>query len=200
MRTKAKMAAMAGLFLGAAALATPAAAQDSGFYLGMSAGRSKVKSLCDPIPGETILSCDDKGSAWKLFGGYQFTRHWGIEAGYVDLGKGTIATDLPAAVQVEGTAWQLVGTGTLPLSQQFDMFGKLGIYRGELDAHGKVLGVSASVSGRSTEWTYGLGARWNFSKNWSARIEWEKFDKFGNDTTGRADINLLSFGVSYRFQ
>ncbi len=77
----------------AASLGTPFAAnaQDAGFYAGGSIGQAKANQGCDGIP----ISCDNKDTSWQISGGYQFNKNFGVELGYVDLGKvtasGTIA-------------------------------------------------------------------------------------------------------------
>jgi len=46
----------------------------------------------------------------------------------------------------------------------------------------------------------GAGAKWNFAKNWSARLEWERFAKVGDsNTTGTSDIDFFSVGLAYKF-
>src|SRR5438270_13797946 len=71
--------------LSAALVALPAAAQMnmSAFYAGVGAGKSKAKDWCTGAG----ISCDDKDTAWKVFGGYQLTPHFAAEIGYTKLGK-----------------------------------------------------------------------------------------------------------------
>ena len=62
--------------------AAPAAAQDSGVYLGASLGTGESTSVCEGIVG----SCDDNDTAYRLFGGYQMNRNFAWELGYASLG------------------------------------------------------------------------------------------------------------------
>src|ERR1700756_2796296 len=64
----------------AALFALPAAAQEPGFFAGVSIGQSKFSGQCDGIPAG--VSCDENGTTYKLFGGYQFTRNLAVELGY----------------------------------------------------------------------------------------------------------------------
>ena len=70
-----------------AALPTLAMAQarggnsDLGFYAGASVGQSK--SDC-PSGGS---SCDDKDTAYRIFGGYKFHPNIAVEGGYAPLGE-----------------------------------------------------------------------------------------------------------------
>lgn len=82
----------AAAFFGAAiSLATPSVsfAQAKGgspFYIGASIGQSKAKKFCDELAG---ASCDDKDTAWRILGGYQFHPNFAAEIGYHDFGKVT---------------------------------------------------------------------------------------------------------------
>jgi OOP family OmpA-OmpF porin len=146
---------------------------------------------------------DDTDTGWKVYGGYQFTRNWGVEAGYIDFGKTTASgtvLGIPVAAEAQAKGWQLVGTGTFPITAQFDAFAKLGVWRSDVDARATGPGITVTATGHSTELAIGVGAKWNFSRNWAARLEWERFNDAGNkDTTGTSDIDLISVGVSYRF-
>jgi OOP family OmpA-OmpF porin len=176
-----------------------------GFYLGLSGGRTTAKGGCDTtaLPaGTTITNCDDTATGWKVYGGYQFTRIWGMEMAYIDFGKATASgfvLGVPIAAEAQTKGWQLVATATVPITPQFDAFGKLGVWRSDVDLNVSTAGVVALTSGHSTELAYGLGAKWNFSRNWSARLEWERFNDAGNQNTGRSDLDLISIGVSYKF-
>src|SRR5712671_7092564 len=77
-------------FAAAAAFAGAALAQDktqeTGAYAGLSIGQAKGKDSCSAFAGSGI-SCDDKDTAWKIFGGYQFMRYLAAEVAYADFGK-----------------------------------------------------------------------------------------------------------------
>ena len=46
---------------------------------------------------------------------------------------------------------------------------------------------------------WGLGARWDFTRNVSMRIEWERFNNAGNNTIGTTDLEMLSISAKFRF-
>src|SRR5438477_157243 len=78
--------------LTAAVFALPAAAQmmsdTSAFYAGAGFGQSKAKEWCSTAGG---ISCDDRDTAWRAFGGYQLNRNFAAELGYTKLGGGDVA-------------------------------------------------------------------------------------------------------------
>lgn len=190
-------------------------AQDEakGFYAGVSAGQSKFKGACDSDSGIAISNCKDTDTAWKIFGGYQFTPNLAVEIGYNDFGR--ISGDATLSLagftftgnsKIEATAFELTGVGTLPLGHDFSLYGKLGVYYAETKASASVtmttppfLGNSASQSDNNTNLTFGVGARYDFTRNIGVRAEWQRFSKVGSDQVGKGDIDVLAIGGLYRF-
>ena len=172
--------------LGAAAMAAalPAAAQSnmlSSVYVGGDVGQSKLKDC-------VVAGCDDKDTAWGLFGGYQFNRNLAAELGYHRLGS----FSSPGG-DVDAKAWELVGLGSWPITDQFSVYGKLGGYRGKLDGAGH--------SETNTDLTYGLGLQWDFTRNVGVRGEWQRYPKMGGGGFGRdTDLDVLRVAALWRFQ
>jgi len=200
-----KKALISALFFGLAGFGLPAVAQMpalTGFYVGGGIGLAEARSICNTnwLPaGTTLGGCDKKDQGWKIYGGYQFTPHWGAEVGYLDFGKQRWGVAVGGAVQAtaeaEATAWQFVGTGTLPIVPGFGIIGKLGLYRSDID----VRGGGFSANGSSTDYTLGVGGQWNWGRNLSMRVEWERFNNGGNNTTGHSDFDMLSVSAMFRF-
>jgi OmpA-OmpF porin, OOP family len=166
--------------------APPAAlAQDAGFYLGGSLGQATFTEWCVDSP--SVLSCDDKDSAWKIFGGYRFNRYVAVEGTYINWGKATGTVGPPARdVSAEQTSMGVAAVGSFELTPQFSVFGKAGFLMTEQET------PAASVTKRDeTEFHYGLGLRFRFAPNWAARGEWERTEKL--------KVEMLSIGVEYRF-
>jgi OOP family OmpA-OmpF porin len=122
-----------------ALIASPSlTAQDSGWYLGANLGKTKAKIDNEKIitgvipPGFSVtgINDDDKGTGFKLFGGYQFNRYFSLEGGYFDLGKfGYQATTLPAGtlngeMKVSGVNLDLVLN--VPFTEKFSAFARVG--------------------------------------------------------------------------
>ena len=173
---------LASFAVAAAVLAVPSFAQtraaDSGFYGGLGLGRSDSN-----LGGAT----DSSDNAWKLFGGYQFNKYFAAEAGYMDLGS----TALPG-VTFDSKAWQASAVGSLPLTEQFSLTGKLGLAQTETD-------VSSGGTDHNTDPTYGLGLRYNFTPQFGLRGEWERFRVSGNPVMGKSDTDVYSINAIFRF-
>ena len=195
-----KKALIAVLGVSAAALALPAAAQNmSAVYIGGGLGQSKFKGACDGVSG-TGVTCDDKDTSFKIFGGYQLNRNFAAELGYTDLGKAKV-TDPFGSTELSATAWELSAVGMFPVMEALSIYGRLGGYWGE----GKLSGSGASGSKTTTNLTYGLGVQYDFMKNFGVRGEWQRYSKVkvkddASGTEDSGDIDVLGVSVLYRFQ
>lgn len=199
------------LFSGLALVATPGIGQvqkpgiapDTGFYIGGAVGQSKARDACDPRGLGFTGSCDDKDTTWKVFGGYNFNRYFAAELGYVDFGEFNAtgaAGPLPATASVEAQAIELVAIGSLPLTQQFSAYAKAGVFRWDADSTVAIGPASAASGDDGTDWTVGLGLKWDFTRSIGARIEYQRYNNVGNTgTTGNSDVDQWTIGLMYRF-
>ncbi|GGO80936.1 membrane protein [Marinobacterium nitratireducens] len=160
---------------------TGTALAQNGFYAGASIGQATIDA-CDGV-----TSCDDDDTSWKIFGGWELNRNIAIEAAWVDLGEisGTIGG---SAVSAETDGWTLAGKGMLPLNQQFDVFGKLGMIMWDVEGGGAASGIDDD----GTDLIYGIGAQYMFTDQFGIVGEWEWYD-IDND------VDLFSIGVLTRF-
>lgn len=191
----------AATFAAALALSGQAYSQqapDRGWYLGGSIGEAEMKDWCNGV----TVGCDKKDSTWRLFGGYQINRHFGVELGYADLGEVSISGPAVSA-SAEATAWDLVGVASIPFGR-FAAYGKLGAYRGEVDASTTVAAFGFSRVGSASETnndiTYGLGLKYDFTRNFSVRGEWQRYSNVGaSQVGGERDVDVFNLGLMYRF-
>ena len=189
-------------FLTAALLAlgvasTPALSQDndSGWFIGAGGGISKFKDGCAILTGAG--TCDDNGSYWKAFGGYRFNPYFSYEIGYADFGE-SVRTTAAQTATVEATGIDIVLVVTIPLSREFSLYGKYGLYRWDVDATVTGTGAgTASANGNDT--TYGFGVNYNLAKNITVRMEYQKYFDAGDAVTGTYDINAGLLGIVFKF-
>ena len=132
----------------------------------------------------------DNGSAFKVFGGYNFgiipLINLAVEGSYVDFGtaKGNAAG---SSIETSVTGWDLfglVGVNMGPVS----LFGKVGTIRWD----GKTTSLGTSGSDTGTDPAYGLGLQLQIS-SFAIRAEYERF------SLNKADIDFVSAGVSFTF-
>ena len=197
MRTQHLAAAMAAALV----LSTPASAGFFDFtlapYLGASAGQATADISC---PAGT--SCDDKDTAWKVYGGLEVNEYISMEAGYVDLGKVGYSGAKTGSRETKGMLLQLVGT--YALNPSFTLIGRGGMNFLATDVNGTIAGTpNNNASDTDVVWSAGLGAQYNFTQSVGLRMEWERYFKPGspaaNGGTGEANVDLLSAGVVYKF-
>lgn len=203
--------------VGVLAMTAPAAAQDRGFYLGIGAGQARVDvetgSFDDDIRGlgfaTSSTSADETDFAWKLFGGYQFNRHFALELGRADLGEFGFHTDTTGPAgrlggEIKADAWFLDGVGMVPLNDRFSLLGRVGITRWDLDLRGRgtINGAPLSVGADDdgVGWKLGLGAEYSFNRQFSARLEWERYNDVGDkDNPGKDDVDVFGLTLRVRF-
>jgi OmpA-OmpF porin, OOP family len=183
LRNKSALAVIAFV---AALASAPAAAQIgmSSAYVGGSLGQSDAKDACEGVPG-----CDEKDTAWKIFGGFQLTPMFAVELGYTDLGE----VSAPG-VSAEATAWDLSVLASFPIGESFSLYGRLGGYRAETEGRVGALTVDDSNTGL----TFGVGAAFALSRNLGLRAEWQRYADVGDDDA-ESDVDVLSIGVMWRF-
>ncbi|MDD5329422.1 MAG: outer membrane beta-barrel protein [Sulfuricella sp.] len=200
---KVKLLVSVGLALGltAGAVASSMAATDWGtsaaWYVGLSGGQSKTEVGGGDINsaiGTTGGSVDDTDTGWKAFLGYQFSPNIAVEAGYVDFGKFNFSSAAGNGDLKTSNSGYIDAVGILPF-QNFSIFGKLGAYTIKTELNGA--GVSNSHT--TNDWTYGVGAGYDFTRNLGVRVEWERFNGVGDNSTTKGDLDLASVGVLYKF-
>lgn len=158
---------------------------DRGWYIGGSIGQSEADDDCP-----SGFSCDLKDTAYKLFGGYRFNRNFAAEAFWGEWGEISVSAG-GATATVEARTIGIAGLGILPVSPQFDLFGKIGIGNTELKATGSGLAAGLTAEDDGSDLMLGLGAVYNFTRNLGVRAEWERFTD--------SELDILSIGLQYRF-
>jgi OmpA-OmpF porin, OOP family len=164
----------------ASAGAQAAKADDvSGPYVGAAAGGSSFGTQGVSAPK---IGSDESDRAFKVYGGYQINELFGVQAGYVRLGKlqdrfGTGSTTVAQAVS--GRSLYVVGTGRLPLGDAFALTGKAGLSFGKTSGT-NLLPAADSLLGAKRSLMLGVGAEVRFNRDVAVTVDYERYGKLSN--------------------
>ncbi len=213
------------------ACVVPAHAADMGWYGFGSFGRTTVNI----DTGQTVqtfqaagftnvtVSADENGIGYKFGVGYMFNQNFGIEGGWVDLGKAQESVSAPggpipvvAIADVKASGPFLAGIASFPINNQFSGFAKLGFIDATVKSNPTIIptikATSTTFVGGGVNWTdsqsaskwktmFGVGVQYDWNQQTGIRAEYEKFQKLGDkDTTGEADVDMISIGAVFRFK
>ena len=211
----AKVSGTLGLAVIAAITSQFAAAEDAGWYAGANVGQTRAK-IDDPRIAAQLLGAglattsivdNNRDTGYKLFGGYRFNENFAVEGGYFNLGQfGFVATTLPLGTlsgNIKLQGMNLDGVGTLPITEQFSVFGRLGLnYAQARDSFSStgLVGAPANPNPSKSQFNYkfGAGVQYDFTESWGMRAEAERYRI--NDAVGnKGDIDMYSLGLIYRF-
>jgi OOP family OmpA-OmpF porin len=59
---------------------------------------------------------------------------------------------------------------------------------------------SASEDKSTTDITFGIGARFDITRNLGIRGEWQRYNDMKDAFDSKSNVDVLSIGVLYRFQ
>jgi OOP family OmpA-OmpF porin len=169
-------------------VSAPAFAGDNGFYAGMNLGIGK--------PDINTPNGTSKDSSVVAGGvvGYKFNKYFAVESQYTGIGRVTDKVNGSA----KGDAISLSGLGILPLTDNFDLYGKLGLAVAKTSVSG---GLASMSDATRTAMTYGVGAQYNVNQNIGLRLGWDRYnaaiDVAGNNKNNNADV--ISVGALYSF-
>lgn len=152
-----------------AILSTASMAADGRVYAGADFGKTKLDGF------------SDRETSVGAFVGYAITPAIAIEAGYRNLADFDF---IGADLSIDQVA--LSGVGTLPLANNFSLFGRLGYNRVKVKGSGPAGSASDTESGV----LYGVGLGYQFTPTVAGRLEVQK---------PTSDSTNLSAGVVFSF-
>ncbi|MDB5745077.1 MAG: OmpA domain protein transrane region-containing protein [Polaromonas sp.] len=158
-------------------------------YVGLNIGQSNY-SLGN---GFGPFASEDHDTVYNIYTGTFFNPNVGLELGYTNFGKIQRAG---GNTKAEGINLSLVGRA--PISQSFNVFGKLGTTYGRTDV--SAFAGSGVPSGKETGFgvSYGLGAEYVFNPVLSAVLQYDEHRlNFAGDNRDR--VNATTVGLRYRF-
>jgi hypothetical protein len=158
-------------------------------YVGLNVGSSNF-SLGN---GFGPFASDNRDTVYNIYTGTFFTPNFGVEAGYTNFGKIDRAG---GNTKAQGFNLSLVGRA--PITQSFNIFGKLGTTYGRTEV--SAFPGTGVASGKENGFgvSYGIGAEYSFNPQLSAVLQYDEHKlKFAGD--GRDRVNATTVGLRYRF-
>lgn len=149
------------------------------------------------MSGATNVDTEGYKASGKIFGGYEFDQTWGVEAGYTDFRKSDVNYSIGGVNnrgETKGHAYYLAAKATLPVNEQFSVYGKLGATRVKSEL--ETLNAAQNMSRSKTEAYGALGAEYKLNQNVSLIGEYERYGK-SKDFGAKADV--FTIGAKYAF-
>jgi predicted porin len=169
-----------------------ALAAEPGPYLSASVGSAEQKIRTSG------LSVEMSDTAFQLAGGYRYANNVGIEAGYTNMGKGTVSADT-ASVSSKPKSIHLAVTYSYNLTPDFALTGKLGGVhtRTVLSAHDSTDFVSEAELRNSL--LTGVGVSYTFKPRVELTADYQNFGKIVRRNGDGLRAHVVSVGVRYSF-
>lgn len=186
------------------------AAESNGWYAGISYGGSQFdldheaqQIDADLVQGGAVTASStttrkDSDSGLKAYGGYSWSKHFGVEFGFVSPGEGVLQTQTPGEFfvgKVEVSGWFGAFVATLPLGEKFSVHAKAGpfAWRLEDDLSSTTTPTSVVRKDDGMDFMVGAGAGYEINEEIGARFEFERF-QIGDDS-----FDYISAGLLFRF-
>lgn len=179
------------LIAGATAMSAAQAQSLSKPYIGLGVGTAKHEMN---VSGVTVNEKGDRNAAGKIFVGADITPTFGVEAGHMassDDHKVSVGA-LTGNVETKSRATYLAAKATMPVNEQFAVYGKLGAVHTKDKAHSALANYSQSDNG-----VYGaIGGQYNFNEKVAMTLEYERNGK-KKDFGAKPDV--VSVNAKYSF-
>ncbi len=170
----------------AVTLTSPVAFAADPFYVGAALGTRGTLNIATPAGS---VQNTNHPTPYRVYGGYNVTENFAIEAGYKDFGKYKFA--LPASVSID--AFYVAGKGSVKVGESWSLFGKIGVSHVNVDENG--VPPSDFQKRRAM---FALGADYSITSNVALGLE---VSNFGKRTSGNGKLALgqLEASVKYSF-
>lgn len=186
----------------------------AGWYFGFGSGQSIGRSwdagrfasaLASAGVTATQTVSESEDFAFKVFSGFQFNKYLALETGYSQFNNFTASgaitapvTQVSARQNEKNNAWILAAVGTLPLTKDISIFGKLGANNWKRSTNTFIRNnfgdtVRTSTLERGYDPYYGVGVSYALMENLDLRGEYERYDLDGSK------VDFISAGMAVRF-
>lgn len=166
-------------------VATPALADNTGrMYIAGDLGSATYSNM-SPFPNPGVV---------RFAVGSHFSSNLAAEVGYSIFGDSTLISGANSAT-VSASSFQIAAVGSLPLNEQFDLIGKLGLARNSVKST-NTSGFNYTASQSSL--LIGFGAQYHFNSQVSLRAQYDNYGKFENIALPM-EATSFSLGVVFNF-
>ena len=141
-----------------------------------------------------VFAGNQQSQAYGIAMGNYFAGHnYGVEVGYADLGS---VNRYGGSTKVDGINLSLIGR--LPISASFNLLGKVGTTYSRTDVSTNAANSNLAGSERGFDWSYGVGAEYRLTPQWSATLQYaEHFVKY--PATGNERVSSTTLGARFYF-
>ncbi len=142
-----------------------------------------------------LTGVNDSDNGFSLGAGYAVTPNFSLEAAYQDFGSPNGGSDcppeffclvIPVSTKADITGLSLSLVGNLPITDKFDLYGKIGLVGWDIDFSG----ISTAFDDSGEDFLFGAGLRLSIDDHWKAFVEYQKLD---------LDLKTASIGIGYKF-
>ena len=161
---------------------------NSGPYMGLEFYNSNTSMNKMDLVGVDNLTNNQFGGSFTL--GEKLNKNLAIEASYDHIGR-FIANSGQQQNAIDLTAFSLYGVGILPITNNVDVFGKLGADYAFTD--------SIYVADRKLGLTAGLGISYWLQNNLEIKSEWVRLNNIGTNQASEIKGHVDTLGVGFNF-
>jgi OmpA-OmpF porin, OOP family len=164
------------------------------FYIGVGVGGSAFGTR-DVVA--TKGPVDEQSRVFKIYGGYQLTDYFGVQAGYTRLGSlndSFTSNGVTVKQSVSGRSLYVAGTARYPVSESFAITGKLGISFGKATGT-NVLSASDNLIGSKRYLMGGFGGEYRLNRSVALTADYEAYGKLSKKTSADA----FTLGARFNF-
>lgn len=139
-------------------------------------------------------------NALNLAIGYNVTPNIAVEGAYTIVGDSTVDVIGVGSITYHQSVLSIAAVGSYPIANSFSVFAKAGLdmVNGKLDATAG--GSTASVSATTSNFLYGIGAQYDFTKQVGIRVQYQNFGKSKAESSATGvDVSMTSVGLVYNF-
>jgi len=198
-----------------------AAANDSGFYMGVDAGSAVYPDRLSLVGAAPLLTRDHsekRDFGWAFAAGYRFNSYVAVELGFADLGTVTTKlVDASGATTNAGKASLTARGKTLAMlahlpSGNWDPYLKFGVMSAVVDRRvdamvfvpGQVVPSGAIFTAEDDDLkaVVGMGVRYAFSDQWAMSVAVDYYPHLAHRATDNArpgNVTSPRLGFAYRF-